>query len=409
MNKKLMAIAVAGALAAPAAALAQSSTVQIYGTLVMNYNFVDLGRNKVQTDMFNTHDTNLGFKGEEMLGGGLSAWFQCESTMDVTGAGAAGGAAAWCGRNSAFGMKGNFGNIFAGIWDTPMKTAMANFRPFSTSGAYGMSNIMWNTSGSDVGNGPAGVGANVVSFTRRQTNLWTYQTPNWAGFQGGIAYSAANEATAQVNASVGKKPRLWSLGLTYTNGPLIVGGGYERHTNYNPAGLPQANFPQPVGVVSYTGGDDRAWDLGIAYTFMGTLKLSAIYNDVRYDTGPGTTAGGKTWGLWGDWAIAGPHRVRAGYTRKKDTSGNFGGAVNAAGVCAVVAIGQWSANCGQGSTGATLYALQYAYAFSKRTELNFGYARVNNDANSGIALATLGGRNVGQNQSAWVFGTKHSF
>jgi len=43
MNKKLMAIAVAGALAAPAAALAQSSTVQVYGTVLINYNLVDYG------------------------------------------------------------------------------------------------------------------------------------------------------------------------------------------------------------------------------------------------------------------------------------------------------------------------------------------------------------------------------
>ena len=389
MNKKLMAIAVAGALAAPAAALAQSSTVQVYGTLIINYNLVDYGQGRVNNDMINSHDSNIGFKGEEQLGGALAAWFQCESTMDVTGVGLGG----WCGRNSAFGMKGNFGNVFAGVWDTPMKTAMANFRPFSTAGAFGLT-LLWDSTGSDVGNGPAGVpAANVTSFTRRQTNLWSYRTPNWAGFEGGIAYSATNEATAQVNATTAKKPRLWSLGGTYTNGPLILGAGYERHTNYNPAAQ-----------ATYTGGDDRAWNAAIAYTFMGTLKLSAIYTDTRYDTSPGTTLQGKAWGLFGDWAIAGPHRLRAEYNHLKNTSGNFG-----AGVAAGLPVGIWRANGGAGGTGATLYGLQYAYAFSKRTELNFGYARINNDALSGIPLQTLGGGTAGQNQSAWVFGAKHTF
>ena len=98
MNKKLMAIAVAGALAAPAAALAQSSTVQVYGTVLVNYQLVDYGTGgptpntnpRVNNDMFNSHDSGLGFKGEEQLGGSLAAWFQCESTIDVTGVGLGG-------------------------------------------------------------------------------------------------------------------------------------------------------------------------------------------------------------------------------------------------------------------------------------------------------------------------------
>jgi len=395
MKRKLLSVAVASAFLAPAAALAQSSTVQVYGTVLVNYNLVDYGNGRVNNDMLNSHDANLGFKGEEQLGGGLSAWFQCESTLDVTGVTLGG----WCGRNSAFGLKGNFGNVFAGIWDMPMKTAMANFRPFSTSGAFGMSSVLWNTSGSDVGNGPAGVpAANVTSFTRRQTNLLTYATPNWAGFQGSVAFSTPNEATAQVNATTAKKARLWGIGGTYTNGPFMVGAGYERHTNYNP-GL----------TATYTGGDDNSWDVGIAYTFAGVFKLSAIYTDTKYNNiTPGTSLSDRSWGVYGDWAIAGPHRLRAEWNRQQSTSGNFGGAV-VAGACTNAAVGQWTANCGQGGTGANLYGLQYAYAFSKRTELNFGYARLNNDANSAQALVTLGKGTAGQNQSAWVFGAKHTF
>ena len=135
MKKKLMAIAVAGALGVPGVALAQASTVQIYGTLILNYNYLDSGAGKPNVDMFNAHDANIGFKGEEALGGGTSAWFQCESTMDVSGQSVQHTAAQLCGRNSAFGMKGGFGNVYAGIWDTPMKQTMGNFRPFSTSGA----------------------------------------------------------------------------------------------------------------------------------------------------------------------------------------------------------------------------------------------------------------------------------
>jgi len=389
MKRKLLKVAVASAFMAPAAALAQSSTVQVYGTVLVNYNLVDYGQGRVNNDMFNSHDANLGFKGEEQLGGGLSAWFQCESTLDVTGVTLGG----WCGRNSAFGMKGNFGNVYAGIWDSPMKMTSANFRPFQTTSPFGMAGVLWNGAGSDVGNGPAGVpAANTTSFTRRQTNLLTYESPNLAGFQGSVAVSTANEDTALVNASTVKKARMWSMGGTYTNGPFIVGAAYERHTNYNPAG--QAN---------YRGGDDRAWNAAIAYTFAGAFKLSAIYTDTRYDTSPGTNLQGKAWGLYGDWAIVGPHRLRGGYSHLKSTSGNFGTAA------APITVGTWVANGGAGNTGSTLYSLQYAYSFSKRTELSVGYSRMNNDALSVQPLQSLGKATAGQNQSVWVLGVKHTF
>ena len=48
MNKKLIAVAVAGALAAPAAALAQS-TVQLYGNIYMEYAFTSTGANPANT------------------------------------------------------------------------------------------------------------------------------------------------------------------------------------------------------------------------------------------------------------------------------------------------------------------------------------------------------------------------
>ena len=39
MQKKLLAVAVAGALGAPAVAMAQTSTVQIFGTMYIEYSY----------------------------------------------------------------------------------------------------------------------------------------------------------------------------------------------------------------------------------------------------------------------------------------------------------------------------------------------------------------------------------
>ena len=57
MKRKLLSVAVAGAFAAPAVALAQTSTVNMYGTLTMNYIIrIDPGAGKHKHDMFNSHE-----------------------------------------------------------------------------------------------------------------------------------------------------------------------------------------------------------------------------------------------------------------------------------------------------------------------------------------------------------------
>ncbi len=119
MKKKALALAVAGALGAPALALAQASTVQLYGQVRADYQYLKQGDGLKSVDAFSSYDSYLGFRGEEKLGGGLSAWFQCESTFNPTGEGNDGNG--FCSRNSGVGFKGQWGNVFFGNWDTPYK------------------------------------------------------------------------------------------------------------------------------------------------------------------------------------------------------------------------------------------------------------------------------------------------
>ena len=118
MNKKLMTLAVAGAFAAPAAAFAQASNVQIFGTMYMEYAYGKQGvgspapaagatNDQINVDILQSPGSEIGIKCEEALGGGMSAWFQCASTADIRGSSTAG----FCSRNSAVGVKGGFGNI----------------------------------------------------------------------------------------------------------------------------------------------------------------------------------------------------------------------------------------------------------------------------------------------------------
>jgi|SRR5690349_20490080 len=123
MNKKLMAVAVAGALGVPAAALAQE--VQIYGRAnvgVDSYSATGATAGsgsdvKSRTRVFD-QGSRLGFRGTEDLGGGLKAIWQIESGVNIdTGSanGQSGAANTSTGtlatRDSYAGLEGGFGRV----------------------------------------------------------------------------------------------------------------------------------------------------------------------------------------------------------------------------------------------------------------------------------------------------------
>ena len=270
MNKKVMALAVAGALAAPAVAVAQ---VEIGGSVHLQYFSSDSGNtNSKKTDVLTTSEPEIYVRGEDKLGGDMSAWFQCTSSMDILGTAASSGNSTatsgtalnpttttgaapgqWCGRNSAIGMKGGFGNIFAGNWDTPQKLVVNQARGWwgGTNTLQGGSLVLLgNGAGSDVGNGGPGTSA-ANSFFRRQNRSISYWSPSWSGFNVNAMFSASNEATALSDGS-NLKPRMYSLAGMYTLGAFFAGLGYESHKDFNPTN---------AALSAYGGGTDSNWNL----------------------------------------------------------------------------------------------------------------------------------------------------
>jgi len=181
----------------------------------------------------------------------------------------------------------------------------------------------------------------------------------------------------------------------YTNGPLQLGIAYERHVDYNAAAQ-----------AAYTGSNDSMYTLGAGYTFMGSLKVSGVYNSINYNN---ITAGQdmsvRTWGIYGDWAVSGPHRVRLGYGVQGSTKGTYNGGTVAANL-----VGSWVGNAGAGQTGAQKLHGEYAYALSKRTELGLAYAKINNDRFSAITVGTGSNNpNFGESQTFYGMLIRHKF
>lgn len=380
MQRKLIVLAVAAALGAPAVALAEASTVQLYGKITAEYGYVDQGSGKPNTDLFQTPGGSaIGLKGEEQLGGGLSAWFQCESSADVRGANQDG----FCGRNSALGLKGPFGNVHFGRWDTPFKRVLTIGKVGAEStGLFGSAFLLaGNSTGTKDGD-------NRNVWRRRQASMVYYESPALAGFQVLAGFSTGNHATAALNSTTSAKPRVLSISAGYNNGPLRFGAGYERHNEFGSVG---------------GSNDDHAWVVAGSYTFMGKLKIGGSYNRQKYENTATMNSTKKAWNLGVDWKIKGPHGVQASFTKADDITGTASIANGA------TAIDASTVPLPGANTGARLWQIAYVHTFSKRTSAKFGYIRLDNDSN---ALYALGGSRVagpGADQNAWATYWTHTF
>ncbi len=391
MNKKLIAVAVAGALGVPAMALAQSSTVQVYGKITYEYARIKEGAGRIGTDYADSPGgTSIGFKGEEKLGGGMAAWFQCESSADVRGFDQTG----FCTRNSAVGLKGGFGNAFFGRWDTPMKRALnVGSVGAQETGSFGLSDMVFGGSGgtSAIGyaNSPTGR-TNRGRWKRRETALSYYESPKFGGLQVLAAIGSGNYSTdnALATGSSSPKPRVTSLAATFASGPFGLGLGYERHDDF--AGGP--------GAGTANAGDDKAFGASASFQFGKNWKVGATYLDAKYQQANGSLKK-RTYSIGVDGTLSGPHGIEANYGWADDTKGTGTGNIDRVRASTVAAP----------NTGGKQYSLAYVHSFSKRTEGRLIYVRIDPDRNATYRLGSSSANNTGETMSAFGFHLGHRF
>lgn len=126
MTKKAL-IAGAFLTAAGIAGTATAGAPVIYGkaNISLNANSNDVA---AQEDNFtlNSNASRLGFKGKHKLGGGLTAFYKAEYEISVDG-----DSDEFKQRNIYAGVKGGFGTVKAGMFDTPMKKAQGKIDLFN--------------------------------------------------------------------------------------------------------------------------------------------------------------------------------------------------------------------------------------------------------------------------------------
>jgi predicted porin len=271
MKKSLIALAVAGVVSAPA--FAATANVDVYGKFHMSLNLpgdqADTGAGSGDLQLA-SNASRIGFKGAEDLGGGLSAIWQLEQTVNLDEAGGN-----FASRNSFLGLKGGFGTVIAGRHDTPLKQIGRAVDLFGDTMADSR-NVL--NGGSDT----------------RSNNTIAYMTPEMGGFGIAAAYVTDLGTDEVADATA------YNLNATYKNGPLYLGLGYgdgDAHENRGfgshmrgAAGFTFGNFKivgqydslEDDSHVQGQPGDFTAFMVGGAFT-MGNIVLKANYMEGEYD------------------------------------------------------------------------------------------------------------------------------
>jgi predicted porin len=405
-----MAAAVLGAFAGTAQA---QTSVTLYGIADGDLRFDKTNIGKLRSvGSGGESGSRWGIRGTEDLGGGLKATFIFEQGVDIsdnsvpqsniglsgaaTGVGGTPGGTAphsssgsrLFSRVATVGLAGPFGEVRFGHGYTPLFLVQATADPFGAGMVAQTSNLYTN-------------------LTVRNDNAIYYDTPRlFGGLQGSLVYQIGESTTNSPTpgpanpTGAGQAKRgndRYGAGLTYANGPIFAGVGYEQI---------RANLD------NYR---VRTLDAAATYDF-GIVKLHALYYQTKNDNGNNIAAFGSTNRLkqhvynvgftvpFGAWSFLGQ------YGRMTDRSTSNSGA-------------------NLGNPRVNNFGAGLRYSLSKRTILYSAYSRFNmrtgpngnsfigysgiaDASNSGLYNAgnltdALGRANV--NPFSFQFGMRHSF
>ena len=339
MNKKLLVVAVAGALAAPGLAMAQSS-VTISGIFKASLENIKIGAPAVARAGLNTTENRIAddssrilFNVVEDLGGGLQAIGQADLRLPM-----ASGAAIAMSGNTHVGLRSrSFGRIFVGRQDvhygnteSSMSALAGDLRADSISLLAFMRD-----------------GTTAIASASRTPNIIHYTTPNFSGFTAIVAYSTGPSGTQQADlTTAARKGSAFHVNPNYAASNFQVGYSYW-------------NSKPDTGGVTLATGDQRSDKLYGSFSMSGfKVGLSWDKSRIKSSTGAtsGTELGNRTaWSIPASYTM-GNNQFHFHYTKARDDKATAA------------------------QDGAKMIALSYQYTLSKRTSVGLTYAKITNDA-----------------------------
>ena len=268
MQKKLLAIAVASALA-PAAAMAQS-TVEIYGRANVG---IDQYQSKGSKGIGAVPDgagdykgrlrvfdfgSRLGFRVNESLGGGMRAFVVMETGVNIdngSNSGQSGTANAsagfWASRDSYAGIGGDWGDVRFGRQS-----------PFYGNGIIMQAGSNYINQGMDSAFSMAGA---LASPSGRESNVASYNSPTLGGFNASLSWGPGASEGSQFTGTGQGKEQVYAITGRYSGGPFRA----------------QADYGKRKDVANIAGQNRVGWKVGAGWSYAPGSQISAIYGQMK--------------------------------------------------------------------------------------------------------------------------------
>jgi predicted porin len=385
MQKKLLAVAVAGALAMPSAALAASS-VTITGFFKLSWAYVKVKPQAVgetSQDRVQDESSRIYFRVVEDLGGGLQAVGQIDWRIALDSGADGTSGANWVGLRSK-----SWGELTIGRHD--LHYVYTEDQSYSRGGSLKMVNTSILAY--------SGGGGFAVANATRTPNTIRWASPNWNGFTIVGAYSTNPYGAAEAEIGSAAKggyawhiapqynAKNWGIGYSYYQG-IGDGGAFTNTALGTVAASVQGTSHRVNG--HYQWGGFRVgvvWDRS-EWKDKGT-------NAILTAAGLGSKFSKRdAWSIpmrysWGKWNVFGHYSWA---DKDKGSVFDSGYACNNQVVT--------GSAC---STKSKMWAIGGSYEFSKRTKLALSYAKIKNDDDANYNLFTSAG-GLGSADAATAF------
>lgn len=352
MQKKLIALAVAGLVSAPVFA---QSNVTVYGVVdltmerveatnhTINGGAVALPQDSYSATRQSANSSYIGFKGVEDLGNGLKAVFQLETQFwpdkasdQTTRIGD---------RDSYIGLTGGFGTVLMGTLTHPIRAmgAKTDFTPGGT--GLGFTGAIFGEL-----NGVR------TAPDQRANNIVAYVSPSYSGltvtgaFIAGENRNQNNEWNGTSAGYSAKEKNQYQVAVQYENGPIYLGVAYHDAKDFTDH------------ITNSTGSKDFR-DVRVAgmYNFGQGTTISALWDRQGVsnagDIGRADLSKRTAW-MVGAKHVMGPHAIHLAYAKANDQED-------------------------VDNSNAKMWSLGYEYSLSKRTMVKAYYANLKND-NAGM-------------------------
>jgi len=382
MKKSAIALAVAAALVGFGSAAYADTT--LYGSARVSIDYNDPSGNNVlknnpdtSWDVFN-NASRLGVRGEEDLGGGMSAIYQYEFGVDVTEGGNLNS-----NRPKWVGLKGSsWGAVTLGTQWTPYYNVIGigdifnSSKVFNSAGSYGAISDSAPVLNTYLGN----------TFGLRMDNSVIYTTPNWSGFSAQAMLvmngtcppsdpqvpselcrtSADNRLPGNLSDSID----MWNISASYKNGPFFAGATYMALDGESF----EARTPIGQTITTVPAWDGDQWGLAFGYN-SGPFAISLAYENGDLNTVYMGTS--DNFYLTGQYTF-GNNVIRGSYGFLSPSDSRV----------------WWTENLSYKQGDLNNYAIGYQYNFSKRTRVWVEYlgTSADGDVYGDLGVVSIGTR-----------------